>query len=320
MNKKKVIIFYSINPLNYIFAFIFSLFFPVYFWRKFLVSEVLLKKFSQLYEYGSFDMQEWHTMISPIFRSFKEEVKRNNNISNNELKLKIDKFHSDLMPAAIQEIALDYEKIYQFFNLIAIFLKKNEHHKVFIVNFNIIYKLKRIGVKHNHEINVYNFFFKFNIFLENMMEWFYTFFLIFRNLYFFIINIFATEKMNPKKVLFYKFSSLEIGYNQNQRSIINLLIKGITNSDDHIFYIYGKVNKSQTKLMRENKINFITENDVFKIVSKKNQWKSILWMFRNLLFQKNTIYCLLITYFMKQLIRVSFSFYPSLSRNTSIRW
>lgn len=301
MNKKKIIIFYSINPINYIFAFIFNFFFPVYYWRKFYLSKALLKNFNQLYEYGSFDMQEWHTKISPIFKSFKQEIDRKNNIYSN--KLKFEFFKSDLMPAAMQEIALDYEKVCHFFCLIDVFAKKNKRTQVFITYFKTYHQLKSIGINFIYTNNAYNLFFKFNVFLENILEWIYTIILIFRNVYFFIINIPFTKKINPKKILFYKFSTLEIGHNIENQSIIHLIKKEIIKIEDCIFYIYGKIDHKQKHLLKENELDFVSSKDLYKIVSKKKQMQGIIWTFSFIFPKKHDFNNILKSYLIKPLIR-----------------
>ena len=316
MNKKKIIIFYSINPVNYVFAFIFNFFFPVYYWRKFYLSEVLLKNFNQLYEDGSFDMQEWHTMISPIFRSFRQEIERKNNIFSN--KLKFDFFKSDLMPAAMQEIALDYEKVFHFFCLIDVFAKKNKGKQVFIIYFNTYQKLKSIGINHTYDMNAYNLFFKFNVFLENILEWFYTFSLILRNIYFFVINIPFTHKMNPKKILFYKFSTREIGHNVEHQSIIHLIKKQIIKLEDCVFYIYGKIDQTQKDLLKINELDFVNSKDIFKIISKKKQIQGIIWTLSFIFPKKNDFNNILKSYLIKPLIKDINIFFLSKQLNVEV--
>ena len=121
------IVFYSINPLNFIFAFILSLFFKVIYWRKINIPKVFLYNFHQLFEYGSFDMQDWATKLATVHCLIKEKINVNNKFKNESLDFLNGGLEANLKLAAAQNIVLDYEKIFHFFELLKLHKTKYKY-------------------------------------------------------------------------------------------------------------------------------------------------------------------------------------------------
>ena len=153
------IVFYSINPLNFIFAFILSLFFKVIYWRKINIPKVFLYNFHQLFEYGSFDMQDWATKLAPVHCLIKEKINVNNKFKNESLDFLNGGLEANLKLAAAQNIVLDYEKIFHFFELLKLHKTKYKYTNTYIVHFNIYKKLLDINlISKSKEIKlVFNF-------------------------------------------------------------------------------------------------------------------------------------------------------------------